>query len=87
MNRQTEILFHEISRDIYKVSNVNINSVSRVSMSRTISLFSLYLEKFRKNSWKDGNTLKYEWEKRVFPSKLTRIPRLKILFFIWNSRI
>lgn len=38
MNRQTEILFHEISRDIYKVSNVNINSVSRVSMSRTISL-------------------------------------------------
>lgn len=45
MNRQTEILFHEISRDIYKVSNVNINSVFRVSMSPTISLFLLYTSK------------------------------------------
>lgn len=45
MNRQTEILFHEISRDIYKVSNVNINSVFRVSMSPTISLFLLYISK------------------------------------------
>lgn len=83
MNRQTEILFHEISRDIYKVSNVNINSVSE--MSRTISLFlsrtSKNLRKIHERGWKYAKLRRASSKRKYFSLELTLNSAIKNFAF------
>lgn len=63
MNRQTEILFYEISRQYLQSFKCKYKQrIQSFDVSNYFIVLVIYLEKFKKNSWKDGNTLKYEWE-------------------------